>query len=378
MAASPWLAHAKGTDDWMEAHHTVVCATSASLISTFAGFPLDSLKSRLQSTRKAVSLPTMAADVIRDEGIRGLWRGLPLPLISISIVRTISFTIYSETKRWVESFSPSNPSASPTALSVAITSSIAGAASGAVVSAGSAPFELVKVRRQLEYQIEHEKRIRALRVAGGSGPGSLGDSALAAKGEKALMANFKPPGTVAAVKDIYARYGPRGLWTGFKLHSVRDTLGTSLYFAEYDALRYMLGRDPTTGVQNKVPSWARLFGIGEGTVAFAAGAFAGVTSWAIIYPVDAIKTKHQQRALTGLKPRPMTQQFLRLVRGTDLANPQPLLVGVSRLYRGLGISMLRSVMTHGLLWTLIDKTKLWIDGRPFEKYLEPASSSIIS
>ena len=56
--------------------------------------------------------------------------------------------------------------------------------------------------------------------------------------------------------------------------------------------------------------------------------------------------------------------------------------------------MLRSVMTHGLLvceilrrpirpdieliicgreqWTLIDRTKLWIDSEPFERYAEAA------
>jgi solute carrier family 25 carnitine/acylcarnitine transporter 20/29 len=218
-----------------------------------------------------------------------LWRGLPLPLVSISIVRTISFTIYSETKALVERFKTgwehvndatmSSRPVSPTVLSVALASSIAGAASGSVVSLGSAPFELVKVRRQLEYQIERDKRVRSIRLAGGTGPGSLGNSILASKTEKELMANFKPPGTWAAVKDIHSRYGPKGLWSGFKLHMLRDTLGTTLYFAEYDALRFVLGRDPKTGLQGKVPEWARHLGIREGTVAFAAGAFAGVTSW---------------------------------------------------------------------------------------------------
>ncbi|KDN49325.1 hypothetical protein RSAG8_02027, partial [Rhizoctonia solani AG-8 WAC10335] len=34
---------------------TVVCATSASLLSTLAGYPLDSLKSRLQASRTPIS-----------------------------------------------------------------------------------------------------------------------------------------------------------------------------------------------------------------------------------------------------------------------------------------------------------------------------------
>lgn len=206
-------------------------------------------------------------------------------------MRTISFTIYSETKGFVqrsgvlldkgkrraseeESLSPAY-----TLFSVAVTSSIAGAASGGAVSLGSAPFELVKVRRQLEFQIERDRRLRKLRIAGGIGAGSLGSKVVTSKTDKELMAGWKAPGTWAGVKDIYARYGPKGLWTGFQLHTVRDTLGTSLYFAEYDTLRWLLGRDPKTGRQGKLPDWACKIGIREGYVAFGAGAFAGVTSW---------------------------------------------------------------------------------------------------
>lgn len=163
------------------------------------------------------------------------------------------------------------------------------------------------------------------------------------------MQGFKPPGTLSAVKDIYGRYGVPGLWTGFNLHFVRDTLGTALYFAEYDTIRYLLNRDPITGKQGPIPTWAQNIGIGDHSVAFVSGAFAGVTSWALIYPVDAIKTKHQQRALTGLKPRGVFDQLARLLNGTEEGHRKSMWVGVSRLYRGLGISMARSVMTHGLL-----------------------------
>jgi solute carrier family 25 carnitine/acylcarnitine transporter 20/29 len=206
-------------------------------------------------------------------------------------VRTISFTIYSETKDFVQRSgflldkgkgrASDEETLSPpyTLFSVAVTSSIAGAASGGAVSLGSAPFELVKVRRQLEYQIERDRRLRKLRIAGGIGAGSLGSKVVTSKTDKDLMAGWKAPGTWAGVKDIYARYGPKGLWTGFQLHTVRDTLGTSLYFAEYDTIRWLLGRDPKTGRQGRLPDWASKIGIGEGYVAFGAGAFAGVTSW---------------------------------------------------------------------------------------------------
>lgn len=72
---------------------------------------------------------------------------------------------------------------------------------------------------------------------------------------------------------------------------------------------------------------------------FACGATAGVTSWALIYPLDVVKTKVQQRALSGEQYRGPWETFLRLVRGTDPERPKPALVGFARLYRGLGASL---------------------------------------
>ena len=88
-------------------------------------------------------------------------------MITISIVRTISFTIYTSTKRILNSSPTAQATTSRkgkekeveapwvdlklglftgnTAKDVAMTSLMAGGASGAVVCVGSAPFELVKV-----------------------------------------------------------------------------------------------------------------------------------------------------------------------------------------------------------------------------------------
>lgn len=63
---------------------------------------------------------------------------------------------------------------------------------------------------------------------------------------------------------------------------VRDTSGTALYFLEYDSLRHLLGRLPS-GEQGDVPSW---FPIHPSLLPFFCGSFAGVSSWALIYPVD--------------------------------------------------------------------------------------------
>ena len=50
--------------------------------------------------------------------------------------------------------------------------------------------------------------------------------------------------------------------------------------------------------------------------------------------------------------------------GPDPQNPKPLLAGIGRLYRGLGVSAVRSITTHGLLWTFFDLVSNYIDRLP--------------
>ncbi|TFK30017.1 mitochondrial carrier [Coprinopsis marcescibilis] len=314
---------------FLRRNKAVVCALSASYISTFAGYPLDSLKSRLQTTKTAISIPKLASLVYKEEGLMGFYRGLWIPLMTISFVRAASFTIYSRTKEY---FAAHSILSRNSIVDVGLTGGISGAMSGALISFGSAPFELVKVRRQLEYAIAASKGI-VLK---------------------------KAPGTLEAVKEIYRSNGMGGLYIGFRLHFIRDTAGTALYFLEYDGMRHLLGRN-RLGEQGETPSWLPIH---QSVVPFMCGSVSGVTSWALIYPLDVVKTKVQQRALAGERYRGPFETLHRLIRGPDPSNPKPLLAGLVRLYRGLGVSALRSITTHGLLWTLFDMTATYIDNLP--------------
>jgi len=316
-------------NNFLRRNKAVVCALSASYVSTFAGYPLDSIKSRLQTTKTKITIPKLATLVYREEGIMGFYRGLWIPLMTISFVRAASFTIYSGTK---ENFRNNNILCRDSIIDTSLTGGISGAMSGALISFGSAPFELVKVRRQLEYAIAATKGISMV----------------------------KPPGTLQAVKEIYRGNGFAGLYTGFRLHFLRDTAGTALYFLEYDGMRHLLGRQ-RSGEQGPTPSWLP---VPASLVPFVCGSVSGVTSWALIYPLDVVKTKVQQRSLAGERYRGPLETLHRLIRGPDPRAPKPLLSGIARIYRGLGVSALRSITTHGLLWTLFDMTAQYIDNLP--------------
>ncbi|KAH9953105.1 hypothetical protein BGW80DRAFT_1413697 [Lactifluus volemus] len=56
----------------------------------------------------------------------------------------------------------------------------------------------------------------------------------------------------------------------------------------------------------------------------------------------------------------------RLTRGWRARPPKPETAHrrIARIYRGLGVSALRSVTTHGLLWTFFDLASGFIDSLP--------------
>lgn len=83
----------------------------------------------------------------------------------------------------------------------------------------------------------------------------------------------------------YISVSASGLWSDIYTdmnNTVRDTSGTALYFLEYDGMRHLLGR-MRSGEQGQTPSWLPIH---HSLIPFVCGSLAGVSSWALIYPVD--------------------------------------------------------------------------------------------
>ncbi|EIM21362.1 hypothetical protein E3Q22_01190 [Wallemia mellicola] len=295
-------------------NRTVISATSASLISTLAGYPLDSIKSRLQTDRSHRSIVGCAKAVWRQEGIRGFFRGVWIPLWSISAVRATSFSIYTKSRDTLEKKTSITQKTLP---ETAILGLFSGLPAGFIISMASAPFELIKINRQLEFQISLNRGLV-----------------------------YKDLGTIGTGKDIIRKQGSvRGLYTGLRLHMMRDSFGTGLYFCIYDSLKYITRTDPNHKFNALPPQFSAFFG----------GALAGIGSWFLVYPVDVVKIVVQQRMLSELSPKSPKEILLHLVRGSnpDLP-PRPLLIGIGKLYRGLGVSASRSTLAHGLMWALYE------------------------
>ena len=172
---------------------------------------------------------------------------------------------------------------------------------------------------------------------------------------------FVPQSGFQAAANIYRNFGGmKGFYMGFPLHMARDTFGTALYFGFYDSIRALVTRHLKNDSSRGAPS---LYGIPGPVVSFLSGSSAGILSWLIVYPVDLIKTKVQRDALAGnpkqfsgwqvflhmIKERPPIQGDANTKEGVGgkkrMLKTDTFLARFLRLYRGLGVSALRSFIS---------------------------------
>ncbi|KAF2740674.1 mitochondrial carrier [Polyplosphaeria fusca] len=303
---------------WTKRYRTEVAASTSSLLSTFAAYPLDSVKTRLQAY-KFHSFSDCVRHTYRTEGFHGFWRGVWSPLASITLVRTVSFSIYQKSKYaiddWIYQATGSSPlviantrDAYPSVSTIACFG-LAGATAGATITAIACPFELTKLSAQISVLMADRK----------DGGGK----------DDAVRKSYQNLGTFRTAKKLVEHRGYRGLYSGFHLHLLRDTIGTGIYFVTYESAKQLLanarGSSPTTPL-----------------AVVLAGGLCGLVSWACIFPIDTAKSIYQRNCLISGREkaeRPKIQFF----------NP--------RMYRGLGVSMSRSCVVNAIFFSAFEFTK---------------------
>lgn len=322
---------------WTKRYRTEVAASSSSLLSTLVAYPLDSVKTRMQAY-KFQSFTDCVRYTYKTEGVHGFWRGVWSPLASITLVRTVSFSIYQKSKYtyddWIHKATGSSPlviantkGALPT-LSTVTCFGAAGATAGAVITAIACPFELTKLSAQISVLIAERTK---------------SDSS----GDENLRRSYNNLGTFRTAQNLVRHRGFKGLYSGFHLHMLRDTIGTGIYFITYESAKQLLanarGNSPTTPLAVVV-----------------AGGLCGLVSWACIYPIDSAKSIYQRNCLTSHKDRtkkPKIQFF----------NP--------RMYRGLSVSMSRSCVVNAIFFSAFEFTKKRINRMEVDENLFHAAST---
>lgn len=273
---------------------TYISATSALLFT----FPLDTLKTRLQTTSKSALACT--TDIIKYEGMRGFYRGIPASLISAAPARSFTMSLYtsliSKYANWLDIGMQSELDR-PT-----IPVFLAGLSAGSLSCSFTAPFEFTKTASQVE-----------------------------------TLINKSPvkPGAIHAVKRIWQKGGIKMLYGGVEYQCLRDSIGSGVYFTVYET------------VKNKISQWTRKNEFEKddrpnGIAIATAGALCGATSWVVIYPIDTMKSEYQKNLYSSaLLHEPEKVERPKFKFSLDM-------------YRGLGFSIVRTALNGVLIFTFFE------------------------
>ncbi|QLI71264.1 uncharacterized protein G6M90_00g071960 [Metarhizium brunneum] len=308
-------------NSFVKRYRTEIAASSSSVFSTLAAFPLDSVKTRMQ-TYQYRGFIDCVKHTYRTEHLGGFFRGVMAPMASITLVRTVSFSIYQRAKysyaAWVKKNMGydilrhvNKPGTYPNLYSVACFGA-AGATAGSVITFIACPFELTKLSAQVSVL--------------------LAERAGNCQKSRAVASSYQNKGTLRTMANIIKHRGILGLYTGLRLHLLRDTLGTSIYFMVYES-----GKQLGTTLAGDNPNSNKL-------AVVTAGGMCGLVSWALIYPIDSAKSIYQRNSLLHS-------------RGEKVA-PAPKIEFFKRhMYRGLGVSMSRSCLVNAIFFSSFEFVK---------------------
>lgn len=309
---------------WAKYYRTAIAAGSSSILSTFVAYPLDSIKTRMQAYRFQ-HFTSCVQHTYKTEGLKGFWRGSLAPLASVTVVRTISFSIYQKAKYKFSSVigqatggdEPlvvvNRPGSTPT-LGTVTCFAAAGATTGAIITAIACPFELTKLSAQISVLMAK------------SNTSSVDDP---------VRRSYQQKGTFRTAKNIVLHRGIGGLYSGFNYHLLRDTIGTAIYFTVYES-----GKQLSVKFQGSSSPTSPL------SVAMAGG-LCGLVSWACIYPIDSAKTHYQRNCLTKGKGQPVPMPNIQFFE--------------RKMYRGLGVSMARSCVINTIFFSSFEFVKKQIN-----------------
>lgn len=249
---------------------------------------------------------------IRSGGLLSLYRGITAPLVGAAMENSSLF-FWERVGRDLVYLSGTCPAGEPLPLgSLWFT----GAFSGAFTSLVLTPVELVKCKIQVQMD-----------------------------GKGAKCSKLRP---IQIVRDIYAHEGIRGFWHGQLGTFIRETGGCAAWFGAKETVtnlfiqmrmrKAVTETDRTTIAATPLPLWEQAV----------AGASGGVSYNFLCYPADTIKSRMQTTPV-GISTQGQT--FLK--EGTALWKE----TGLKGLYRGCGITCLRSAPSSAFIFIVYDGLK---------------------
>lgn len=275
----------------------LTAGTAGGIAQVLVGQPFDIVKVRMQTSAKGTysGMLHCAGGILKNEGPLAFYKGTLTPLLGIGVCVSIQFGVLEYAKRI---FTAQNLARGEGGEEGKMLGGgqlvIAGVAAGLANGVVSGPVEHIRIRLQTQ-------------------------------------SNTNPmyKGPFNAMKQIVSQYGIAGLFKGQAVTFLREATGYGVYFLAYEKLvqREMTQKGIRRDQINPVNS-----------VLY--GATAGYALWAVIYPIDMIKSRMQTDGFT-----PSTGQKYASAR--DCVRKVWRTEGIGAFTRGLGPTLIRSPFANG-------------------------------
>ncbi|PBP21605.1 mitochondrial carrier [Diplocarpon rosae] len=293
-------------------------------------YPFDTVKVRLQSQPDHLPLRyTGPLDCfrqsLRSDGLFGLYRGISAPLVGAAL-ETSSLFFWERVAR--ESLFKAGIYRREKTLPLSALW-LTGAISGAFTSLVLTPVELVKCKIQVPVKTSADGLVH------------------------------RPPTPLAVIRDVWRYQGLRGFWNGQLGTLIRETGGCAAWFGSKESVtllfRHLNSKDtpisssPEHEHQNlalassspslsPLPLWQQAL----------AGASAGMSYNFLFFPADTIKSRMQTVSTSSTVP-----QVKFWGEGVAIWRRY----GVRGLYRGCGITVVRSAPSSAFIFIIFDALK---------------------
>ncbi|XP_061668065.1 solute carrier family 25 member 47-A isoform X1 [Syngnathoides biaculeatus] len=261
-----------------------VSGSLAGACGMIVGYPLDTVKVRIQTQRQFTGIWQCIATTFSKEGAHGFFKGMSVPMATISITSSVAFGTYRNCLQCLKQArgAAHGPSTKPEIF-------LSGLVGGITQMLLVAPGDIVKVR--LQCQTESVRR--------GTKP--------------------KYRGPFHCLLSILKEEGLRGLYRGATPLALRDGPGFAIYFLTYNTVCEWL-----TESGKAKPAWSAVM---------LAGGFAGMMSWTLSTPMDVIKARLQVDGVRGTR---RYRGLVHCVAETVRAE------GVGLFFRSMGINCVRA------------------------------------
>lgn len=283
---------------------------SAGIIGTIIGFPLDLIKTRLQtgsSTHGRPSIISVGKDIVRKEGIPALYKGVGPPLISLSILNTTTFIQYA----YFREFYKASPGWDHRNFLAGIT---------------CAPFagivSTVENFTKTQMQLDNLKKVKEYN------------------------------GSWHCFTSLIKKHGIRVIYTGHAVNTIREMTFIGPYFFFYEGLRESFLRRQNQIREHYQTTNNESFSLmaiatSPKIAILVAGGLSGALSWTISFPLDCIRAGVQGQSMPPKKGAFRVLKELLQTRG------------VAGLYAGSSASIARAFLVSGSRFSAYEGA-LWL------------------